>query len=118
MVKVRRSGTRQTVALARMSQPFVVRLTDRFGNPVSNVAVGWIVTGGGTLSALTTATDSSGTSQVTLSTDPNAPGVHQIIATYGLARASTFTLTATTAAMSVNAARRIRVYTHPIPRPE
>jgi hypothetical protein len=88
------SGDSQTVALGETSEPFIVRLTDRYGNPVGGVAVGWIVNGGGTLSALTTATDTTGTSQVTLTTDANTPGTHQIVATFGVARASTFTLTA------------------------
>ena len=96
-----------------MSQPFVVKIADRYGNPISGVAVAWLVTGGGTLSAITTVTDTGGTSQVTLSADPNAPGAHQVIATYGIVRASTFTLTAASATASANEVKRIRVYTHP-----
>jgi hypothetical protein len=106
------SGDSQTVALGEASEPFIVKLTDRYGNPVNGVAVGWVVNGGGTLSALTTATDANGTTQVTLSTDASTPGVHQIVATFGVVRASTFTLTATTPASQV---RRIQVVTHPIP---
>ena len=108
------SGDSQTVSLGEASEPFIVKLTDRYGNPISGVGAGWIVNGGGTLSALTTVTDSSGMTQVTLSTDTSAPGTRQIVATYGTLPASTFTLTAT-AATSASAARRIRVYTHPIP---
>jgi hypothetical protein len=108
------SGDSQTVSLGEASQPFIVKLTDRYGNPISGVGAGWIVNGGGMLSALTTVTDASGMTQVTLSTDTNAPGARQIVATYGILPATTFTLTAT-ATTSASAARRIRVYTHPIP---
>jgi adhesin/invasin len=94
VLAVKISGDSQTVALGGMSQPLIVRVADRYGNPVAGVAVAWFVTGGGTLSAITTVTDTSGTTQVTLSADPNASGAHQIIATYGFVRASTFTLNA------------------------
>ncbi len=109
------SGDSQTVALGGMSAPLVVAVADRYGNPVSGVAVAWVVTGGGTLSAITTKTDTSGMTQVTLSADPNAPGAHQVIATYGFARASTFTLTAVNATTPANQTKRIRVVTHVIP---
>jgi hypothetical protein len=89
------SGDSQTVTAGTASQPFVVRLTDRYGNPIAHSAVAWAVIGGGTLSAITTTTDTTGTTQVTLSTDPNAPGLHRIIATYGVVPATTFTLTST-----------------------
>jgi adhesin/invasin len=108
------SGDSQTVALGDSSEPFIVKLADRYGNPISGAGVGWIVNGGGTLSALTTVTDANGTTRAILSTDTNAPGARQIVATYGILPASTFTLTAT-ATTSASAARRIRIVTHPIP---
>ena len=94
------SGDSQIVAVGAPSQPFVVRLTDRYGNPISRAAVAWLVNGGGTLSAVTTTTDTSGTARVTLSTDANTVGAYRIIATYGVVPASTFTLTSTIAPVS------------------
>ncbi len=112
------SGDSQTVALGGTSEPFIVSVADRYGNPVGGVGVAWLVTGGGTPSAMTTVTDAKGTSQVTATTDANAPGAHQVIATYGVVRASVFTLTASNATTSINAVKRIRVYAHPVSRPE
>jgi len=86
------SGDAQTVAAGATSQPFVVKVTDRYGNAVS-MPVAWAVTGGGTLSAITTTTDANGATQVTLTTGA-VPGVYRIVATYGAIPASTFTLTA------------------------
>jgi hypothetical protein len=106
------SGDSQTVALGEASEPFIVKLTDRYGNPISGLHVAWIVNGGGTLSAITTVTDTSGTTQATLSAASGTPGARQIVATYGVLRASTFTLMATTPTTQI---RRIRVYTHPTP---
>ena len=108
------SGDSQTVMAGATSQPFIVRLTDRYGNPVDRSAVAWAVIGGGTLSAITTATDTTGTTQVTLSTDANAPGVHRIIATYGVVPATVFTLTSTDATVSAGRVRRIRLDAHPV----
>jgi hypothetical protein len=61
------SGDGQTgEAFAPLSQPLVVRVQDRFGNPVAGVAVGWAVTAGrGDVSAATVATDDAGLAQVT-----------------------------------------------------
>lgn len=61
------SGDGQTgEAFAPLPQPLVVRVEDRFGNPVEGVTVGWAVTAGrGDVSATSVATDAAGQAQVT-----------------------------------------------------
>jgi hypothetical protein len=61
------SGDGQTgEAFAPLPQPLVVKVEDRFGNPVAGVEVGWAVTAGrGDLSAETVATDDAGQAEVT-----------------------------------------------------
>ena len=87
------SGNQQIITAGETSQPFVVRVTDRFGNPVSSSPVAWSGAGGGAFSALTTLTDATGTASVTL-TSGVTPGVYQVVATFGTIPATTFTLTA------------------------
>jgi hypothetical protein len=87
------SGDSQTIAAGTTSQPFVVRITDRYGNPIVGGAVAWSGAGEGTLSALTTSTDATGAASVTLKT-VSAPGVYRVVATYPLIPATTFTVTA------------------------
>lgn len=87
------SGDAQTIATGTTSQPLVVRVTDRYGNPIVSQAVAWSGARGGTLSALTTMTNATGTASVTL-TSGAAPGVYHVVATYGTIPATTFTLTA------------------------
>jgi protocatechuate 3,4-dioxygenase beta subunit len=88
------SGDAQTVTSDSTSQPFVIKVADRYGNPVQGVVVAWTVTGGGALSAASTTTNASGTAQVTLTLGAT-PGSYSIIATAGLLATVTFTLTGT-----------------------
>jgi len=86
------SGDGQSVAAGSASQPMVVKAVDVYGNAVAGAATTWVVTGGGTLSATTTATDASGQSEVTLTT--GGAGTYSVAATIGVAPPVTFTLTA------------------------
>jgi hypothetical protein len=86
------SGNAQTVASGTTSAPFVIAVTDRFGNAVQGVVVGWAQTGGGTLSAASTTTDANGMAQVTM-TLGTTPGPYTITATAGALTPITFTLT-------------------------
>jgi adhesin/invasin len=88
------SGDAQTVASDSTSAPFVIKVTDRYGNPCSGVAVAWLVTGGGALSAATSTTDATGTTQVTLTLGATA-GAYVITATALALTAVTFNLTGT-----------------------
>jgi hypothetical protein len=88
-------GDAQSVAAGATSSPFIVRVTDRYGNPVGGVAVAWALTGGNgdaSLGALTTTTDPNGVAQTSLTTGA-AAATYRVIATFGLAPAVTFTLT-------------------------
>lgn len=85
------SGDAQSVAVSSTSQPFVVMAADQYGNAVANTAVTWVVVGGGTLSAATSTTDSSGHTQVTLQTDA-APAAYTITAAAGASLSAVFTL--------------------------
>ncbi len=86
------SGDSQTVASTTTSAPFVVKVTDRYGNAVLGATVGWAVTGGGTLSATSVMTDANGMAQVTLTLGAT-PGPYTITATVGAITPVTFTLT-------------------------
>lgn len=88
------SGDAQAVASGATSAPMIVKVTDRYGNAVANVHVAWVVTGGGTLSALSTTTDASGHAQVTL-TLGSTPGSYTIQATAATLTAVMFHLTGT-----------------------
>jgi hypothetical protein len=87
------SGDSQVITAGTTSRPFVFRITARFSNSISGGAVAWSVVGGGSMSALTTTTDSAGMTSATLSTTA-APGVYRVIATYASIPAVIFTLTA------------------------
>jgi hypothetical protein len=87
------SGGTQTVAAGSQTAPLVVQVVDQFANPVAGAAVSWVVTGGGSLSATSTTTDSTGTAQVVLTTDA-APAGYQVTATTGTLSPVTFTITA------------------------
>ena len=67
-------------------------VVDQFGNPISGTTVTWAVTGGGTLSATTSTTDATGSTQVTLTTTA-APGSYTVTATAGTLTPVTFTIT-------------------------
>jgi adhesin/invasin len=87
------SGDPQTVTAGSSSAPLVVQVVDQFANPVPNVTVTWTVAGGGTLSATSTTTDATGSTQVTLTTDA-APANYTVTATTGGITPVTFTIAA------------------------
>jgi hypothetical protein len=86
------SGNPQAVGVGTQTAPLVVQVVDQFANPVANATVTWAVTGGGTLSATTSTTDATGTTQVTLATDA-APATYLVTATSGSIAPITFTIT-------------------------
>ncbi len=81
-----------TVTAGTTTAPLVVKVVDQFGNAVANATVTWAVTGGGTLSATTSTTDATGSTQVTLTTAA-APGSYTVTATSGTLTPVTFTIT-------------------------
>lgn len=83
------SGDSQTDASGSTSAPMVVQITDRYGNAVSGVAVGWVQTGGGTLSAASTTTDANGMTSVTMTLGAT-PGPYTVTASALLLAAVTF----------------------------
>jgi adhesin/invasin len=82
-----------TVAAGATTAPLVVKVVDQFGNPISGATVTWSVAGGGTLSATSSTTDATGSTQVTLTTA--AAGTYTVTAKSGTLTAVTFTITAT-----------------------
>ncbi len=76
------SGGSQTVTAGSTTAPLVLQVQDQFGNPLINTTVTWAVTGGGSLSATSSTTDSTGTTQVTLTTGPS-PANYVVTATIG-----------------------------------
>jgi hypothetical protein len=87
------SGNTQTVTAGTVTAPLIVQVVDQFSNPVPNATVTWAAAGGGTLSATTTTTDSTGTTQVTLSTGMVAAN-YSVTATTGTLAPVSFTITA------------------------
>jgi hypothetical protein len=86
------SGPVQTVLM-----PFVVRVTDRFGNLAPGATVAWsVVSGGGTLSGAQSVTDGEGLAQIVYTLGP-APGTATIRASLPSGATMTFTATATAA---------------------
>jgi hypothetical protein len=77
-----------------LAQPLVVKVTDRYGNAVSGVAVTYNDGGaGGSFSSTAASTSSSGLASVTYTT-PASPGsvtIHAVAA--GISSAATFTFT-------------------------
>jgi predicted component of type VI protein secretion system len=88
------SGDAQSVAHSSVSAPMFVKVADSYGNGISGVAVAWVVTGGGTLSAASSTTDATGKTQVTL-TLGSTPGTYTVQATPAAMAAVTFHLTGT-----------------------
>ncbi|HEY2848304.1 MAG TPA: Ig-like domain-containing protein [Gemmatimonadaceae bacterium] len=88
------SGDAQTVASGATSAPMIVKVKDRYGNGVSGVAVAWVVSGGGTLSASSNLTDVTGQAQVTLKLG-SSPATYTIQATAAALTAVSFHLTGT-----------------------
>src|SRR5262249_4533953 len=86
------SGNSQSVTAGAQTAPMVVQVVHQFANPVANATVTWAATGGGALSASTTTTDATGTTQVTLSTDP-AAATYFVTAATGTISPITFTIT-------------------------
>jgi hypothetical protein len=75
--------------------PPVVRIVDRYGNPVQNVPVAWHVTsGGGVVESPITTTDAEGKASVAW-TLGNRIGVHKLVADIGSVTGSPATFTAT-----------------------
>jgi hypothetical protein len=68
------SGDAQTdTVAATLTDPYVVRVTDRFGNPIPGVIVDWTVSsGGGTIDPTTGPTDASGTARATHTLGPRS----------------------------------------------
>ncbi len=61
------AGDGQLGVVSQLAQPFVVRVADRYGNPVPGVPVAWQVTsGGGTFGTAQTRTDATGRAQNSL----------------------------------------------------
>jgi adhesin/invasin len=87
---VKVSGDAQTVTLGSTTLPLVLRVTDRFGNAVGNAFIAWsVIAGDGALSQITTHTDATGSSQVTLAVG-TMPGQGRVLATFGTLPAVTF----------------------------
>lgn len=87
------SGDSQSVAAGTASAAMVVKTVDQYGNPVAGVAVTWSVSGGGSLSATSTTSDSNGLAQVVLTTTPS-PASYGVTATATGATPVTFALNA------------------------
>jgi hypothetical protein len=87
------SGDAQTVAAGATSQPFVVKLTDRYGNPIPNFTVAWAPAGFGTIAEIATKTDSAGIARTSLTADAG-PGAYRAIASFANVPALIFTRTA------------------------
>jgi len=82
-----------TVTAGTTTAPLVVKVVDQFGNPIAGATVTWAVTAGGTLSATSSTTDATGSTQVTLTTVA-APSNYTVTATSGTLTPVTFTITA------------------------
>lgn len=90
------AGDAQTGLTGTELEPFVVRITDQFGNAVSGVAVTWTVEAGeGQLASDTTLTDASGSASV-LYTLGAAAGDNKVRARLSPTASVVFTATATT----------------------
>jgi hypothetical protein len=89
------SGSGQADTIGRsLPQPFVVRVTDQFSNPVSGTTVTWTHSGDGTLSAATSITNTDGLAQVSY-TFGSKPGSETVTAAVsGAGTPATFTATA------------------------
>ena len=79
---------------ATLSQPLVVEVYDRHGNPVPGATVSFAVTAGGaTLSVTTATTDANGRAATMLTLGPQ-PGTNSVVATIADLKPVTFTATA------------------------
>ncbi|HEX5385797.1 MAG TPA: Ig-like domain-containing protein, partial [Gemmatimonadales bacterium] len=90
------SGDKQSApAGAPLPDSLVVRASDAAGNPVAGASVTWSVTGGGSVSAPTTATDAAGLTAVQRILGPNAGAQAAVARTAGVSAPVIFTATAT-----------------------
>ncbi|MFN8668070.1 MAG: Ig-like domain-containing protein [Gemmatimonadaceae bacterium] len=81
-------------ALVNAGVGLVVKVTDQYGNAVSNATVSWEVTSsGGTLSAATSTSNTAGLATITLTVGAT-PGTYTVKATSGSLPAANFTVTA------------------------
>ena len=87
------SGDSQVVAIGSAAAPLVVRVTDRYGNPVAGFQVAWAATTGLTPIGLTSKTDSNGLAQASVGTADESAEI-KVIATTGFAPALVFTVIA------------------------
>lgn len=71
------SGDGQADSTGTTLAPFVVKVSDRFGNPVPGATVSWSSVDGGSLLAPTSTTDASGLASATL-TLGRTPGVYHV----------------------------------------
>jgi adhesin/invasin len=88
------SGDAQSVSAGSTTAPLIVKAADQFGNRVPNANITWMVTGGGSLSSLSSVTDTNGQAQVTLTTDPS-PATYAVTATAGGTAIASFTVNGT-----------------------
>ena len=90
------SGDAQTgTILEPLTDSLVVKVTDRFGNPVAGIAVAWtVVTGKGAVSESITQSGADGTTTVTWTLGERA-GVQKLTAAIGPVNGSPVTFTAT-----------------------
>lgn len=91
------SGDGQSATAGRqLANPFTVKVTDAAGNPVSGVAVSWLVTaGGGTVTPAVGTSDAAGLARATLTLGIGA-GANRVTAA-GAGASVEFTATATAA---------------------
>lgn len=91
------SGIMNTV----LSEPFVVKMTDEYGNPVKGTTVSWIITESPTgtewqeLSTASSSTDAEGKANTTL-TLGNKAGLYKVKATYSKNKSLSVAFTVTT----------------------
>jgi len=89
------SGDGQTALTGEELAPFVVRVTDQFGNAVAGVTITWTVENGdGSLASETTITDAAGMTSVVYTLGPTE-GEHQVRARLSATVSVVFTATAT-----------------------
>ena len=88
-------ANQQGVINTALANPFVVKVTNQSGSPLSGVTVTFAVTsGGGTLSVASATTDADGIAQSTLTLGPNDGANTVTVAVSGIQEPVTFTATA------------------------
>jgi hypothetical protein len=96
------SGQNQFGAVnTALKDPLVVRVTDKFGNPISGVEIDWAAEGGGSVSEASNVTDTDGRASVTRTLGPNSGAQSTSATANGLAGSPVvFSHTATAGAAS------------------